>query len=189
MRSASARRLAASADHHMMDTPTGSAGSAGPASNGDPTAPADAFPSVDTVDTAYLQTLVGYNARRAALTVIGMFVPRMAEYGLRPVDFSILSVIRHNPGITSKQLCSTLNLLPPNLVGKIAALDKRGLVLRHPHPSDGRALGLQLTPDGHALMTQAEVTAFELEKEAASGLSPSERQTLLRLLQKVYSSG
>ena len=156
-----------------------------PASHSGPDA---ALPSVDTVDTGYLQTLVGYNARRAALTVIGLFVPRMADYGLRPVDFSILSVIRHNPGITSKQLCSALNLLPPNLVGKIAALDKRGLLLRHPHPTDGRALGLQLTPEGHALMAKAEVTAFELEKEAASALSASERQTLLRLLQKVYSS-
>jgi DNA-binding MarR family transcriptional regulator len=144
-------------------------------------------PSIDKVNTAYLETLVGYNARRAALTVISLFVPRMAEYGLRPVDFSILSVIRHNPGITSKQLCSALNLLPPNLVGKIASLDKRGLLLRHPHPSDGRALGLQLTPEGQALMAQAEMAAFELEKEAASALSESERQTLLRLLQKVYN--
>ena len=146
-------------------------------------------PSVDKVSTAYLETLVGYNARRAALAVIGLFVPRMADYGLRPVDFSILSVIRHNPGITSKQLCIALNLLPPNLVGKIASLDQRGLLLRHPHPSDGRALGLQLTPAGHDLMARAEVTAVELEQDAASSLSPSERQTLLRLLQKVYSSG
>ena len=150
--------------------------------------PVDPAPTVDQVDTSYLQTLVGYNARRAALTVIGLFVPRMAEYGLRPVDFSILSVIRHNPGITSKQLCSALNLLPPNLVGKIAAMDKRGLLVRHPHPSDGRALGLQLTPAGHALMHDAEQSAFELEREAAGALSASERRTLLRLLQKVYSS-
>lgn len=150
--------------------------------------PVDPAPTVDQVDTSYLETLVGYNARRAALTVIGLFVPRMAEYGLRPVDFSILSVIRHNPGITSKQLCSALNLLPPNLVGKIAAMDKRGLLVRHPHPSDGRALGLQLTPAGHALMHDAEQSAFELEREAAGALSASERRTLLRLLQKVYSS-
>ena len=136
----------------------------------------------------YLETLVGYNARRAALAVIGQFVPRMAEYGLRPVDFSILSVIRHNPGITSKQLCTALSLLPPNLVGKITALDARGLLLRHPHPSDGRALGLQLTPAGQALMARAEATAFQLEAQAASALSPAERRTLLRLLQKVYNS-
>ena len=68
---------------------------------------------VDAVDTRYLQTLLGYNARRAALTVIDEFVPRMAQFGLRVVDFSILSVIHHNPGITSRQLCAALALLPP----------------------------------------------------------------------------
>ena len=148
--------------------------------------PDAALAAVDTVDTSYLQTLVGYNARMAALTVIGQFVPRMAQYGLRIVDFSILSVIHHNPGITSRQLCDALNLLPPNLVGKIGALEKRGLLRRHPHPQDGRALGLQLTPEGQALMQQAETTAFELENEAAGALTASERRTLIRLLQKVY---
>ena len=59
--------------------------------------------SVDTVDTSYLETLIGYNARRAALSVIGLFLQRMAVYGLRPVDFSVLSLITHNPGITSRQ--------------------------------------------------------------------------------------
>ena len=97
---------------------------------------------VDAVDTRYLQTLLGYNARRAALTVIDEFVPRMAQFGLRVVDFSILSVIHHNPGITSRQLCAALALLPPNLVGKIGALESRGLLARQPHPQDGRARGL-----------------------------------------------
>lgn len=142
--------------------------------------------AVEKIDTRYLQTLLGYNARRAALTIISLFVPRMADFGLRPVDFSILSVICHNPGITSKQLCSVLDLLPPNLVGKINALEQRGLLERHSHPSDGRALGLHLTPSGQALMKQAEKSAFELEAEAASQLSATERQTLIRLLRKVY---
>ncbi len=73
-----------------------------PAPPATPSAPA----IVDAVDTRYLQTLLGYNARRAALTVIDEFVPRMAQFGLRVVDFSILSVIHHNPGITSRQLCA-----------------------------------------------------------------------------------
>lgn len=142
--------------------------------------------AVDQVDTRYLQSLLGYNARRAALVVIGRFVPRMAEYGLRPVDFSILSVINHNSGITSRQLCDALGLLPPNLVGKIAALERRGLLVRHPHPMDKRALSLQLTPDGSALMERAEITASQLEAEVARTLSGAEMRTLLRLLQKVY---
>ncbi|MET4580321.1 MarR family winged helix-turn-helix transcriptional regulator [Ottowia thiooxydans] len=142
--------------------------------------------SDDEVDTSYLKTLVGYNARRAALTVISLFVPRMAEFGLRPVDFSILSVIGHNPGITSKQLCRVLDLLPPNLVGKIGALEQAGVLERRPHPSDGRALGLHLTASGYERMRLAERAAFELEAEAAGALTAAERRTLIRLLQKVY---
>ena len=91
-------------------------------------ASASAPAPVDAVDARFLHSLVGFNARMAALKIIGLFVPRMAQFGLRVVDFSILSLIHHNPGITSRQLCDALNLLPPNLVGKIGALEHRGLL-------------------------------------------------------------
>ena len=153
----------------------------------DPSTELDPTPAaVDTVDSSYLQTLVGYNARMAALMVIGDILPGMAAFGLSIVDFSILSIIFHNPGITSKQLCGALNLLPPNLVGKIGALEKRGLLLRHPHPQDGRALGLQLTAEGRTLMQQAEAAVATLEGQATHALTPAERRTLIRLLQKLY---
>lgn len=78
------------------------------------------FPET-AIDTRYLETLMGYSARRAALKAIGLFSQRMVDFGLTPADFSVLSLIGHNPGITSRQLCSALNILPPNLVGKISA--------------------------------------------------------------------
>ena len=142
--------------------------------------------AVDQVDTSYLQTLLGYNTRRAALVIIAQFLERMAVYELRPVDFSVLSLVHHNPGLTSRQLCSSLNILPPNIVGLIKSLEKRQLLERLPHPSDGRAMGLHLTEAGLELAQQAEQTASELEAEAASRLSPAERKTLMRLLQKIY---
>lgn len=143
-------------------------------------------PSVDAVDTSYLRTLVGYNARRASLAIIEVFMERMAVYGLKVVDFSVLSLVAHNPGITSRQLCATLNVLPPNLVGLIASLERRGLIERHPHPSDGRAMGVHLTPAGVELTAQAEHTAAQLEVDATARLTGAERKTLIRLLQKIY---
>lgn len=143
-------------------------------------------PEVTQVDTRYLETLLGYNARRAALAIIEVFLKRMAVYDLRPVDFSVISLVHHNPGITSRQLCSALGILPPNLVGMINSLEKRGLVQRLPHPRDGRAMGLSLTPAGHTLMAEAEQTASQLELDATPKLSAQERQTLLKLLQKIY---
>lgn len=143
-------------------------------------------PSVEAIDTSYLETLLGYNARRAALAVIEVFLEAMAPYKLRPVDFSVLSLVAHNPGITSRQLCATLGILPPNLVGMLNALEKRALVSRQPHPRDGRAVGLHLTPAGLDLVRDAERTASELEAGVAQRLTPAELKTLIRLLKKVY---
>jgi DNA-binding MarR family transcriptional regulator len=142
--------------------------------------------AVEEIDTSFLESLLGYNARRASLAVIGVFLERMAPFGLRPVDFSVLSLIAHNPGITSRQLCTSLGILPPNLVGLVNSLQKRELITRLPHPHDGRAMGLHLTPGGQKLMREAERTAAQLESEVASRLSASELKTLLKLLKKVY---
>jgi DNA-binding MarR family transcriptional regulator len=142
--------------------------------------------AVGEVDAAYLESLIGYNARRAALAMIGAFLPGMAAFDLRPVDFSVLSLVLHNPGITSRQLCATLGILPPNLVGLVGTLERRGLVLRQPHPTDRRAVGLHLTAHGRTLMRKAERTAAGIEAAVASRLSPAEARTLIRLLRKVY---
>jgi DNA-binding MarR family transcriptional regulator len=138
------------------------------------------------LDTRYLETLLGYNARRAALAVIAVFLKRMEPYDLRPVDFSVLTLIAHNPGVTSRQLCAALDILPPNLVGMIKNLDHRGLIERRTHPTDRRAQGLHLSLAGVQLQGEAEKTATALERDVASGLTSAELQTLNQLLHKVY---
>lgn len=140
-------------------------------------------------DTRHLETLVGYNARRAALSVIGVFLRRMAPFELRPVDYSVLSVIAHNPGVTSRQICAALDILPPNLVGMVKELQRRRLITRRPHPSDRRAQGLHLTPTGERLYREAQDTATALESEATVALTADEVQTLIALLRKVYRPG
>ncbi len=149
-------------------------------------APVAAGLAVERVDTSFLETLIGYNARRAALTIIATFIPRMAQFGLRPVEFSVLTLIGHNPGITARQLCATLDLQPPNLVGMIKGLEKRSLLEKRDHPSDRRAQGLHLTPAGESQLEQAQATALALEVDATPRLTPLERVTLLRLLRKIY---
>lgn len=141
---------------------------------------------VEEVDTSFLESLLGYNARRAALAAIGVFLEGMAPYGLKPVELSVLSVIAHNPGVTSRQLCNALGILPPNLVGLLNMLEKREVVVRKPHPRDGRAMGLHLTPAGQKLARDAEKKVTELEASVAARLTPAELRTLIALLKKVY---
>ena len=142
----------------------------------------------DKIDTSYLETLLGYNARRASLTIISRFIENMAEFDLRPVDFSVLSLIGHNPGITSRELCNSLSILAPNLVTFLKVFEKRGLIARTPHPTDGRSMGLTLTKKGQQLMQKAETAALESDASAARNLNPGEQKTLTRLLQKIYKA-
>jgi DNA-binding MarR family transcriptional regulator len=95
-------------------------------------------------------------------------------------------LIGHNPGITSRELCNALNILPPNMVGFLKAFEKRELIERTPHPTDGRAMGLSLTQNGQQLMQKAEAAAIESDSSAAHQLSAAEQKTLMRLLKKIY---
>ena len=57
-----------------------------------------------TLDTRVLESLVGYNTRRAWSVISSVFAERMAVYGLKQVDFSVLSLLAHNPGATSRRI-------------------------------------------------------------------------------------
>ncbi|HEY9224550.1 MAG TPA: MarR family winged helix-turn-helix transcriptional regulator [Variovorax sp.] len=165
-------------------TATAAAGASAASSR--PAAARNGTSGAEALDTRVLEGLVGYNTRRAYLVISATFAERMAVYGMKPVDFSVLSLLAHNPGATSRQLCATLDILPPNFVNLVADMDRRGLIERRPHPHDRRALGLHLTPAGHRFVAQAEEAVIQLEQDASARLTERERDTLIRLLQKIY---
>ena len=138
------------------------------------------------LDQSTLQGLVGYNCRRAYINILPLFEKRMAKYELRPVDFSVLSLLKANPNINQKRLSAAVNVSPPNLAILLDRLQDRGLLLRQRSPLDRRSQTLALTPAGQAMCTKAEKTASELETDATSALTDAERAQLIKLLQKIY---
>jgi DNA-binding MarR family transcriptional regulator len=133
-----------------------------------------------------LLSLVGYNCRRAYLSIMPLFHERMDELDLRTVDFSVLSLLHANPNITQKRLSNAINVSPPNLAILLDRLENRGLLLRQRNPLDKRSQTLILTAEGTRLAAQAEQTVTTLEAEATSALSDAERTQLLKLLQKIF---
>jgi DNA-binding MarR family transcriptional regulator len=134
----------------------------------------------------HLLGLVGYNCRRAYLTIMPLFDKRMAKYELRAVDFSVLSLLKANPNITQKRLSQAVNVSPPNLANLLDKLEERGLVLRQRNPLDKRSQTLVLTAEGLQLCNKAEKTTADLENDATAMLSEQERAQLLNLLQKIF---
>ena len=138
------------------------------------------------LDQKVLQSLVGYNCRRAYLRIVPMFEKRMAKYQLRPADFSVLSLLKANPNINQKRLSEAVNVSPPNLATLLDKLQQRGLLQRQRSPLDRRSQTLVLTAAGLTMCTRAEKTASELEAEATAALTDGERAQLITLLQKIY---
>ena len=91
-----------------------------------------------------------------------------------------------NPGITARQLCQQLDVLPPNMVGMIETMARRGFLERRPHPRDGRAMGLYLTAIGRELVETAEPQLKANEQASVNHLSAEEQAQLMALLQKLY---
>jgi DNA-binding MarR family transcriptional regulator len=67
-------------------------------------------------------------------------------------------------------------------------LEKRGLLVRRPHPDDGRKLVIELTDAGRAIIDQVLPGIHTLETRVMSVLTPAERAQLMRLLSKVHAS-
>lgn len=138
------------------------------------------------LNQSVLLSLVGYNCRRAYINIMPLFQKRMAKFELRPVDFTVLSLLKANPNINQKRLSVAINVSPPNLATLLDRLESRGLLVRQRNPLDRRSQTLVLTTDGARMCVKAEKTASELEEKATAALNPDERAQLIMLLQKIF---
>jgi DNA-binding MarR family transcriptional regulator len=147
-----------------------------------------AQPATDVpLDQSKLLRLVGYNLRRAyVLSITPLFRKRMAKYHLKPVEYTILSLLKANPNINQKRLSLAINVSPPNMATLLDRLEARDLLSRQRNPLDKRSQILVLTPEGLRICTKGEKTLGELDLDATAALSDQERSELIRLLQKMF---
>ena len=80
--------------------------------------------------------------RRAQLTVFADFGETMAEVGLRPVQFAVLTILGRNPGVTQSDVSEALNIQRANFVAVIDDLESRGLAKRTSSMTDRRSNSL-----------------------------------------------
>lgn len=95
-------------------------------------------------------------------------------------QLSALSCLSKAGPMTPGELAAKEGVQPPSMTRVIAALEERGLVARHAHPTDGRQAIVDLTESGHARIEQ-EVSLRErwLDQQLAD-LTAEEREVLCR---------
>lgn len=126
---------------------------------------------------------VGYRLRRAQVGVFQKFLATFEDVQLRPVEFSILTLIRDNPGRKQTEISHALGIKRANFVPIIDGLEGRDLVERRPSVGDRRANALYLTRNGTKFLTAVWKRHDALEAEFTLRLGgPAKRAELLALL-------
>lgn len=138
---------------------------------------------------AKLHHVLGYQLAQASISTASVFMQLVGEpFGLRPVEFTVLSLINENPGSSLVRLAQALAVTAPNITMWIDRLEERGLVQRERSETDRRAQHLHVTPQGRQLVAKATQQLHDGERELLAHLSEGERTILIELLHKVACS-
>jgi DNA-binding MarR family transcriptional regulator len=157
----------------------------------DDDAPPDMFPDVwaGAVDLGPLGRTLSFALRRAQAAVAEDFSTSFAAEEIRPLQFAMLTVLRHNPGLRQTQVSFALGIKRTNFVPLIDELEQRGLAERRRVPGDRRAAALFLTRDGAATLDRLEAIARAHETRFVSRLGAADHASLLTLLARVPARG
>jgi DNA-binding MarR family transcriptional regulator len=141
--------------------------------------------SKPSIDLGPLPELIGYVLRRAQLAVFQDFFGAFAPFDIRPAQFSVLTVIERNPGLTQSQVAEALGIKRTNFVGMLDALEARGLTERRQAARDKRSYALYLTAEGSALMRKLKPVLKAHESRVVALVGADGRDRLVELLHEI----
>lgn len=113
------------------------------------------------------------------------------QYQLSASARQVLAVVEGageplEPSVIAERLLVTTG----SMTSLLDNLEKRGLVVRKPHPRDRRKLLIDITPAAQEIIDSLLPSLHARERDVmAAALSPSEQRTLLRFLAKVQHAG
>ena len=145
------------------------------------------LPGID--DVGGLKRSLGFSLRRAQLSAYKDYGRFMDALNLRPAQFSVLLLIRENPGFSQSKIGQILGIQRANFVSLLDELEKRGWVERRSSQKDRRSFALHLTRAGEAFMKQANAMHLELEEALKQRLGEEDSKLLLRLLSDFVDAG
>ncbi|QCP53312.1 MarR family transcriptional regulator [Trinickia violacea] len=135
------------------------------------------------------QGYVGYLMRQAGAALRLRMERALADYGVTPPQFNVLTMLVAYPGISNADV-ARLSMLTPQTVSVIVAnLERSGAIERRPHAIHGRIQHIDVTPAGKALLKSCRVRTREIEQQLLNGLSEDEERVIRRWLVRVAMEG
>ncbi|VAV98803.1 Transcriptional regulator, MarR family [hydrothermal vent metagenome] len=134
--------------------------------------------------------LVGRLKRTAGHLSQGMG-KTFAGFGLNSASFDVLATLRRSGPpyrLLPSDLLAAMMVTSGTMTNRIDQLERAGWVKREHNPKDGRSVFISLTDKGFELIDAAVTAHVKTQDQLTSGLSPTEYETLDRLLAKFLQS-
>ncbi len=136
-----------------------------------------------------LESLVGYNLKRAYVILQNDYRAVMGDHGLSPRVFSALTFVVETPNLTQSDLARRLGIERSGLVAIVDELEGRGYLCRVAVPQDRRVQALSPTDAGVQAYEAALKLVHDHEDRILHTLDAVERAQLLHLLKKIRETG
>ncbi len=136
-------------------------------------------PAVEEAVRAYVKLM------RASRSVSAQIEPALAARGLTPTQLGVLEALLHKGAMTHRDLGRKVLTSAGNMTDVVDKLARRGLVARLPDPADRRAVRVDLTGPGRALIEGLFPQHAAGIVRAMAGLSGAELRELGALLRRL----
>jgi DNA-binding MarR family transcriptional regulator len=139
------------------------------------------------IDLDFLPTLLGYNIRRAQISLWRDFTRTVADGEVRPSVFSVLSLANANSGIAQIDIANQLGIDKASVVALIDRLEAQRWVVRKRSTEDRRRQEIFLTAAGVKAYRTIKKEMIAHERKFADRFTDGERKQLISLLQRLHS--
>ena len=112
----------------------------------------------------------------------------LAPLGLTAAQAGVLSALAYGAHLSNADLARESFVTPQSTVELLRTLEKRGLIVRRPHPSGGRSMPAELTPEGSKQLLAVHLAMREVEERLLRALGAEERKYLRVLLESCLAS-
>ena len=108
-----------------------------------------------------------------------------ADVGVTADQFVLLSALAGAGAVTQQELANQISSDPNTLRAMLLLLEKKQLLRREPHPTDGRARLVSLTPEGEQLQTHLWDQSEVFRQGLTSLLGPTDSEAHVVLLRRL----
>ena len=140
------------------------------------------------VDIGRLAGYLGYQIRQAQTASFRDLAAPLKSLGLTPGEFSLLSIVRANPGLRQADLVQVYGLDKSTLSVVVARLAKRGLIRQRRDEEDRRRQAVDLTAEGGRILDRATEIVEDQERRMAEALPPGEAERLMGALRRIVAA-